>query len=85
MPLCSNDDSLNFHVHLILQRAEAEAAKLYEDFVESFGEGEEEEKSFVKGETIQPGSSQALQSSGEHVLRLPLLPSHPSTAVLPDS
>lgn len=46
------------------KRAEAEAAKLYEDFVESFGEGEEEEKSFVKGETIQPGSSQASQNSG---------------------
>lgn len=44
-----------------LQREEEEAAKLYEDFVESFGDNEEEAgKSFVKGETIQP-----LQKSGE--------------------
>jgi hypothetical protein len=46
------------------QRAEAEAAKLYEDFVESFGEGDDDEKSFVKGEAIQPGSSQSMHKSG---------------------
>lgn len=39
------------------QREQEEAAKLYEDFVDSFGDKEEEEgKSFVRGETIQPGA-----------------------------
>lgn len=46
-----------------MQREEEEAAKLYEDFVESFGDKDEESgKSFVRGETIQPGSQ---QSSGK--------------------
>ena len=41
-----------------LQREQEEAAKLYEDFVESFGDKEEDgSKSFVKGEVIQPGTS----------------------------
>ncbi len=48
----------------ILQREEEEAAKLYEDFVESFGDKDEETgKSFVQGETIQPGSSQTAGGS----------------------
>ncbi len=46
------------------QRADAEAAKLYEEFVESFGdagqaEGKTEPRAFVRGGTIQPGSSAA--------------------------
>ncbi len=47
------DDAL-----LLLQRADLEAAQLYDDFVASFG-GEEEKKrpqAFVTGGTIQPGS-----------------------------
>lgn len=41
----------------ILQKADAEAAKLYEDFVESFAEDPAEKgpKAFVRGEVIQPG------------------------------
>lgn len=42
----------------VLQRADLEAAQLYDDFVASFG-GEEEKKrpkAFVTGGTIQPGS-----------------------------
>ena len=43
------------------QREEEEAAKLYEDFVESFGDKDEESgKSFVQGDTIQPGSAPSL-------------------------
>jgi len=42
---------------LMLQKADAEAAKLYEDFVESFAEDPAEKgpKAFVRGEVIQPG------------------------------
>ena len=48
-----------------MQRADAEAAKLYEEFVESFGdgggdgEGGAAPRAFVRGGTIQPGSSAA--------------------------
>ncbi len=50
------------------QRADAEAAKLYEEFVESFGdagqaEGKTEPRAFVRGGTIQPGSSAAAASA----------------------
>ena len=40
-----------------LQREALEAAKLYEDFVESFAEDPAEKgpKAFVRGEVIQPG------------------------------
>ena len=38
-----------------MQRAEAEAAKVYEEFVDSFADSNED-KSFVRGGTIQPGS-----------------------------
>ncbi len=45
------------------QKEEAEAAKLYEEFVESFGDAKPEEssgpKAFLRGGTIQPGSSAA--------------------------
>ncbi|KAK9825189.1 hypothetical protein WJX81_005170 [Elliptochloris bilobata] len=47
------------------RRADAEAAKLYEEFVQSFGDGGEGEgggaapRAFVRGGTIQPGSSAA--------------------------
>ena len=48
---------------LTTQKEEAEAAKLYEEFVESFGEAKPEEnsgpKAFLRGGTIQPGSSAA--------------------------
>ena len=42
---------------MILQKADAEAAKLYEDFVESFAEDPADKgpKAFVRGEVIQPG------------------------------
>jgi len=42
---------------LVVQKADAEAAKLYEDFVESFAEDPAEKgpKAFVRGEVIQPG------------------------------
>ena len=42
---------------LTLQKADAEAAKLYEDFVESFAEDPADKgpKAFVRGEVIQPG------------------------------
>jgi hypothetical protein len=42
---------------LMVQKADAEAAKLYEDFVESFAEDPAEKgpKAFVRGEVIQPG------------------------------
>ena len=41
----------------LLQKEAAEAAKLYEDFVESFAEDPAEKgpKAFVRGEVIQPG------------------------------
>ena len=41
----------------LLQKADEEAAKLYEDFVESFAEDPAEKgpKAFVRGEVIQPG------------------------------
>ena len=48
-----------------VQRADAEAAKLYEEFVESFGDGAGDgeggaaPRAFVRGGTIQPGSSAA--------------------------
>lgn len=46
------------------QRADAEAAKVYEEFVQSFGDANESEsksapRAFVRGGTIQPGSSAA--------------------------
>ncbi|KAK9824009.1 hypothetical protein WJX72_006933 [[Myrmecia] bisecta] len=43
------------------KRADEEAAKLYDEFVESFGNAGREEgpKAFVRGGTIQPGSSAA--------------------------
>ena len=45
----------------MLQKADAEAAKLYEDFVESFAEDPAEKgpKAFVRGEVIQPGQRPA--------------------------
>ena len=41
----------------LLQKEALEAAKLYEDFVESFAEDPAEKgpKAFVRGEVIQPG------------------------------
>ena len=49
-----------------MQRADAEAAKLYEEFVQSFGDGGGDgeggaaaPRAFVRGGTIQPGSSAA--------------------------
>lgn len=41
----------------LLQKEAADAAKLYEDFVESFAEDPAEKgpKAFVRGEVIQPG------------------------------
>ena len=39
-----------------MQRADAEAAKVYEEFVDSFAE-DTDDKSFVRGGTIQPGSA----------------------------
>ncbi|KAK9797001.1 hypothetical protein WJX73_002827 [Symbiochloris irregularis] len=49
------------------RRADAEAAKLYAEFAQSFGEdpeGDKSSKSFISGGTIQPGaSSQAAQPS----------------------
>lgn len=46
------------------QRADAEAAKVYEEFVQSFGDANESEsksapRAFVRGGTIQPGTSAA--------------------------
>ncbi len=45
------------YVDSSLQREALEAAKLYEDFVESFAEDPAEKgpKAFVRGEVIQPG------------------------------
>ena len=60
-----------------VQRAEEEAAKLYEDFVESFGEKEEDaaaSKSFVRGGTIQPGSSTAAASAAAAAGETTLIP-----------
>jgi len=46
--------------HVNQQRADEEAAKIYEEFVESFKTEEEEDnrgvKAFVRGGTVQPGS-----------------------------
>lgn len=51
-----------------MQREEEEAAKIYESFVESFGEKPEDigtaPKSFVRGGTIQPGSAAKDGGSG---------------------
>ena len=68
------NDRVTISCSTLLQRAEAEAAKLYEDFVESFGEGDEEDKSFVKGETIQPNSS--FQNSGNEFHQMQPVPPH---------
>ena len=60
-----------------VQRAEEEAAKLYEDFVESFGEKEEDaaaSKSFVRGGTIQPSSSAAAVSAAAAAGEIALSP-----------
>ena len=53
---------------MVAQRADAEAAKLYEEFVESF-QAEEEPggvKAFVRGEIVEPGTrlSDAKSSKG---------------------
>ena len=49
----------SYYLVIDLQRADAEAAKLYEEFAASFGSEEPEAaggRSFVRGGTIQPGS-----------------------------
>lgn len=56
MPLLS---PLSHH----FQRAEAEAAALYDEFVASFEADEGGAKTFVHGETIQPGSSASASAS----------------------
>lgn len=54
--LLSSTSPCRLHKALLgVQRAEAEAAKVYEEFVDSFADAPEE-KSFVRGGTIQPGS-----------------------------
>jgi hypothetical protein len=48
--------------NLLLQRADLEAAAVYDDFVAEFGGEAERRKppAFVTGETIQPGSRPSL-------------------------
>lgn len=48
-----------------MQRADAEAAKLYQEFEQFFGDSRDgDSKSFVRGGTIQPGSRPNLE--GRH-------------------
>lgn len=69
------------HIHLAVsaapQKEEAEAAKLYAEFVQSFGEeapeGNAGPKPFVRSHTILPGSSVS-QAGMHHVPPHALLP-----------
>ena len=63
------------HQGILLQKEALEAAKLYEDFVESFAEDPAEKgpKAFVRGEVIQPGQRPSDSGLACHLLSLPLI------------
>ena len=63
------------HQCLLLQKEALEAAKLYEDFVESFAEDPTEKgpKAFVRGEVIQPGQRPSDSGLACHLLSTPLI------------